>query len=515
MNTRNLKYVGIIIVFGLFFISSCTKNADGTVTVIPLPPTALKATTFSTTAINLTWIDNSTNEDGFKIERKNGAADFSLIATLGVDKISYKDSLLTPYTTYTYRVYSYNSAGKSTTYSNLDSASTNGVPLLTTRAIDSLSYTSAKSGGVITNSGGASVIAKGIVWSTTNTPSIDLATKTNDGVDTGNYKSSITGLTPGTLYNVWAFATNSKGTAFGNMVSFTTLSLALPTISTDSVTVITSTSAKSGGKITSDGGADITTRGICWSTTANPTTANSKTTDGSGIGIFTSSITGLNAATQYYVRSYATNSVGTAYGEQFSFTTIENQTFVIIGTQVWQKKNLDVSTYRNGDIIPQVTDVSAWAALTTGAWCYLNNDAANDTKYGKLYNWYAVNDPRGLAPAGWHIPTDAEWTILSTTYLGGDNAAGGKMKEVGTLNWQSPNNFATNESGFSGLPGSARAGNGRFPLVSTNGQYGYWWSTTEYDFQLGRLRSLANNSGLLGMGSVSKKNGHSVRCLRD
>ena len=125
MNTRKLLYVLIIISFGLFFLNSCTKNADGSVTaVVPLPPTTLKATTFSTTAINLSWTDNSTNEDGFKIERKNGVADFSLIATLGVDKTAYKDSLLTPNTTYIYRVYSYNSAGRSITYTNLDSAKT-------------------------------------------------------------------------------------------------------------------------------------------------------------------------------------------------------------------------------------------------------------------------------------------------------------------------------------------------------------------------------------------------------
>ena len=306
----------------LILFNSCTKNADGTVTIIPIAPNNLKATTFSTTAINLTWTDNSTNEDGFKIERKNGGSDFSLIATLGADKILYKDSLLTPYTTYTYRVYSYNAAGESITYTNLDSATTNGVPLLTTKAIDSLGYKSAKSGGIITNSGGASVTAKGIVWSTTNTPSLDLATKTNDGVDTANYKSSMTGLTPGTIYNVWAYATNGKGTAFGNMVSFTTLALALPTIaSTTATTVITNATAQSGGNITSDGGAAITSRGVCWGTTANPTTANSKTTDGTGIGAFTSSLIGLIAGTTYYVRSYATNTVGTAYGNEVYFNT--------------------------------------------------------------------------------------------------------------------------------------------------------------------------------------------------
>ena len=510
MNIRKLLSALIIITVGLIWLSSCTKNADGTVTVIPIAPTNLKATTFSTTAINLTWTDNSTTEDGFKIERKNGAADFSLIATLGADKTAYKDSLLTPYTTYTYRVYSYNSAGKSITYTNLDSATTSGVPLLTTRAIDSLSYKTAKSGGIISNSGGALVTAKGVVWSTSNIPSIDLSTKTNDGVDTGNYKSSMTGLMPGTLYNVWAYATNSKGTAFGNLVSFTTLSLALPTISTDSATVITSTSAKSGGKITSDGGAAITARGVCWSTNANPTITNSKTTDGAGIGTFTSSLTGLTVATQYYVRSYATNSLGTVYGEQVSFTTsTASPIFVTIGTQVWTNKNLDVSTYRNGDIIPQITDATTWANLTTGAWCYFNNDPANGTIYGKLYNWYAVNDSRGLAPSGWHIPTDAEFITL-TNYLGGSTLAGGKMKFVGTTRWITPNTDATNESGFRALPGGFRYYESSFLQKGVRALF--WTATASGDAV---FYNIYNNSGSLTRGTEGKVDGFSVRIVQD
>ena len=435
-----------------------------------------------------------------------------MIATLGADKTAYKDSLLTPYTTYTYRVYSYNTAGKSITYTNLDSTTTNGVPLLTTLAIDSLSCTSAKSGGIISNSGGASVTARGIVWSTSNTPSIDLATKTNDGVDIGNYKSSMTGLMPGTLYNVWAYATNSKGTAFGNMASFTTLSLALPTISaTNAATTITNVTAQSGGSITSDGGAAITARGVCWSTNANPTTANSKTTDSTGIGTFTSALIGLTAGTTYYVRSYATNTVGTVYGTQASFTTTASL-FVTIGTQVWTNKNLELTKYRNGDIIPQVTDAITWKNLTTGAWCYYNNDSALYAKYGKLYNWYAVNDPRGLAPVGWHIPTDVEWTIL-TTYLGGSTVAGGKMKESGTLNWSSPNTGATNESGFTGLPGGSRNSvDASFNSVGKNG--GFQCSTLHIIYGSFGLGIFSSQAGVvLGWNTIAS--GSSVRCIKD
>ena len=124
----------------------------------------------------------------------------------------------------------------------------------------------------------------------------------------------------------------------------------------------------------------------------------------------------------------------------------------LVGTQRWIKENLNVATYRNGDIIPQVTDPTAWAALTTGAWCYPNNDPANEAIYGKLYNWYAVNDSRGLAPQGWHVATDAELTTLGTN-LGGDNVAEGKMKSTGTSYWARTNTDATNSSVFSGLPG--------------------------------------------------------------
>jgi len=184
---------------------------------------------------------------------------------------------------------------------------------------------------------------------------------------------------------------------------------------------------------------------------------------------------------------------------------------IVIGTQQWMRENLDVLTYRNGDIIPQVTDAIAWAALTTGAWCYYNNDVANGAIYGKLYNWYAVNDSRGLAPAGWHIPTDAEWTTLSTL-LGGESVAGGKMKTTGTTRWTTPNEGATNESGFAGLPGGLRFGDGTFSLV---GSFGYWWSSTEYATTLAWYHYLYYNNGSFSRYGDYKRDGFSVRCLRD
>lgn len=186
-------------------------------------------------------------------------------------------------------------------------------------------------------------------------------------------------------------------------------------------------------------------------------------------------------------------------------TTICNQT--------WMIENLDVNTYGNGDPIPQVTNNLDWQRLTTGAWCYYNNDPANESIYGKLYNWYAINDPRGLAPAGWHIPSDAEWTTLASC-LGGEDVAGGKMKETGTLLWLSPNTGATNSSGFKALPGGFRDPSGFNRLAGGCG----WWSSTEAtvpDPLSAWYRNIDYNGAYLGRTNSLKQVGFSVRCIKN
>jgi uncharacterized protein (TIGR02145 family) len=184
---------------------------------------------------------------------------------------------------------------------------------------------------------------------------------------------------------------------------------------------------------------------------------------------------------------------------------------IVIGTQQWMSKNLDVAFYGNGDPIPQVTDNVAWAGLTTGAWCFYNNDSILGAKYGKLYNWYAVNDPRGLAPMGWHIPSDVEWTALETS-LDGSLVAGGKMKEAGTLNWASPNTGGNNNSGFASLPGGTRLSNGTFSNV---GNQSIWWTSTENTTAFAWYRYLFYNEGNVSRSFSDKQGGFSVRCLRD
>ena len=288
-------------------------------------------------------------------------------------------------------------------------------------------------------------------------------------------------------------------------------------ITTTVASSLTGTTAISGGNITSDGGAAVTARGVCWSTTPNPTITNNKTIDGSGIGSFTSNISGLEVGTTYYVRAYATNMAGTTYGNNFIFTTILQDydgnvyNIVTIGTQVWMKQNLKTTHYKNGTTITYPgTDNTAWQNNTSGAYAWYNNDAATyKNTYGALYNWYAVNTGN-LCPTGWHVPTDAEWTTL-TTYLGGSNIAGGKLKEANLAHWYSPNTGATNETGFTALPGGNR-NNGTFNDIE---HYGYFWSATE-ESASGAWNLYMNYSfGNVNRGLSFKELGVSVRCLRD
>ncbi|NIM15972.1 MAG: hypothetical protein GTO45_28560, partial [Candidatus Aminicenantes bacterium] len=202
------------------------------------------------------------------------------------------------------------------------------LPTVTTAPVTSITTNSAKCGGAVISDGGAAVTARGVCWSTNVNPTTADNT-TTDGTGTGVFTSNITGLSPGTTYHVQAYATNSVGTSYGSDLMFTTAAV-LPTVTTTAVSNITSTSADSGGNVTSDGGAAVNARGVCWSTNVNPTTTDNTTTDGTGTGSFTSSITGLMEYTTYYVRAYATNSVGTGYGNQRSFTTSAESVTVTI-----------------------------------------------------------------------------------------------------------------------------------------------------------------------------------------
>ena len=184
---------------------------------------------------------------------------------------------------------------------------------------------------------------------------------------------------------------------------------------------------------------------------------------------------------------------------------------VRIGKQVWSSENLNTAEFSNGDKISEAKTNEEWQTMGEqgkSAWCYYDNDPANGIKYGKLYNWYAVADPRGLCPAGWHVPSDGEWTQLSNT-LGGDNNAGSKMKSAS--GWDQGGN-GTNSSGFSGLPGGYRYSNGTYDFI---GFYGYWWSSTQSSTSYAWIRNLDYYPGDVSRDGYDKRDGFSVRCVRD
>jgi len=304
-----------------------------------------------------------------------------------------------------------------------------------------------------------------------------------------------------------------------------------PSITTGEVTNITTTTATCSGTVTSDGKATVTTRGVCWSALQNPTIANSKTTNGDGQGTFTSYITGLSPITTYYVRAYATNAEGTAYGEQRTFTTLDREygsltdsrdgnvyKTVTIGEQVWMAENLRY--------LPSVIGTKT---STTDSKCYYvygyegtDVDAAKATDnykiYGVLYNYSAAN---ASCPEGWHIPNDSEWERLATI-LGGKEVAGGKMKETGTAHWSSPNEGATNSSGFTALPGGYLyyqwyERKKTFRSIGTTGRF---WSSTSWDGGSSRGKhtyGLGSSGTALGQSGYNQNyyGGSSLRCIRD
>lgn len=302
------------------------------------------------------------------------------------------------------------------------------------------------------------------------------------------------------------------------------LSKGIPVLTTIEVSNISYVSASCGGNISSDGGDNITARGVCWGTNDSPTIADNKTADGTGNGGFTSAVTGLIANTTYYIRAYATNSVGTGYGNVVSFKTLIDTTIytvtdidgnvyhtVTIGSQVWMVENLKVSRYRNGDPIPNITDAVTWSSLSTGAYCDYLNQPDSSAIYGKLYNFYAGTDPRNICPIGWHLPTKAEFETL-ISYLGGGSLAGGKLKEAGYIHWQEPNVGATNETGFTFLPAGYRKNTGTYFNLKIGSAL---YSSTTMGSTNSWVMATGYNHSSAGLNQVSRLCGYSIRCIKD
>jgi uncharacterized protein (TIGR02145 family) len=307
-----------------------------------------------------------------------------------------------------------------------------------------------------------------------------------------------------------------------------------PTVTTDNASNISRFNAIAGGNVSKSGGGNNTSeKGVCYNTSPSPTTANNKVTAGSGYGSFTCTLSGLSPTTLYYVRAYATSGSTTVYGNQVSFTTLATNcgiagtvqdidgnvyTAITIGSQVWMLENLKTTHYRNGEPITHQPDAS-WYDFTTGAYCNYNNDESYVATYGRLYNWYAVNESRNLAPPGWHVATGDDWTAL-LNYFGGMYVAAGNLKESGTEHWLDLNVAYLNDCGFDALPGGYRSGSVTDGLTGM----GCWWSSTEYPGTsnakyIKMFNDLQNTMGSFGSGDSGgwndKQHGYSVRCVQD
>ena len=410
------------------------------------------------------------------------------------------------------------------------------MPVLTTANVSGINRTSAISGGNITSDGGSEVTVRGVCWATTHNP-VTGSNYTTEGTGTGVFTSNITGLTANITYFVRAYATNSIGTAYGNEVTFSTNPVQPASLTTSTITYFTIVSFQVEGTINDDGGATITDMGFCWDTKTNPTIAsNHKSKELGNFPSFLTSIGRLMPNTTYYVRAYATNTAGTAYGNEVSFTTRSLEGFnfnadltygsvsdaegndyktIRIGTQTWMAENLRTTRYDNGDLIGTTIPDSLNIYQENEPkyqWAYEGNESLV-TVYGRLYTWYAIKDSRNVCPAGWHVPTVAEWTTL-TDFLGGESIAGGKLKENGFTHWYewTDPNPATNESGFTALPGGYRYNGGVFYSISYEG---FWWSSDGFDPEGGWGRNISYGTNNINAFGEYAKSGYSIRCVKD
>lgn len=410
------------------------------------------------------------------------------------------------------------------------------LPVLTTTEISILTEATAKSGGNITSNGGSDIIQRGVCWSTSSNPTIaDSITKDSTGI--GVFSSIITKILPCTTYYVRAYAINRKGTSYGNELSFTTTAN-LPTLTTVDINHITMSSAVIEGNIQDNGNAQITTCGFCWSINPHPTITDNHTQDGFSSNSFTSTINNLTIEKNYYVRAYATNSAGTAYGNEKKFTTtglpmpinraniitfnsnlnygtvtdIDGNVYktITIGKYTWIAENLRVSRFRNGDPIPYLNDNSDWECYDffvpgkIGLCDYQNTHNIDSiAKYGFLYTLRTIMDSRNIAPIGWHIADAIEWN--SIIY---DNTL-----TVCGIDWDSSAKDVSNvnNSGLTILPSGYRDNTGDFFnknncfQVSVGGAWAIIFPTFKYVAGSGQIYNHAN----------AIQWGYSVRCVKD
>lgn len=336
------------------------------------------------------------------------------------------------------------------------------------------------------------------------------------GDSMANVSASLTGLNPGTTYHFRIKAENSLGTSYSSDSTFVTLGK-VPDVNIETATGISSAGAILNGAVNANylsteiifEYGTTTTYSVSVPAVQSPLT-------GSILTNVSANISGLAPGVTYHFRIKAENSLGISYSDDEILITlpkdIENNVYkiVTIGTQVWMAENLKSTKLNDGYPLDFAPDKATWQVLSNPGYCWYDNNLVYKNIYGALYNWEAVKTGK-ICPAGWHVPTDAEWTILSN-YLGGSSVAGGKLKESGTTHWVTPNTGATNETGFTALPAGFRSNVGEFSKITN---YGYWWSSSEFSTTDAYRQDTDNTSSNLNRLNDLKKNGYSVRCIKN
>jgi uncharacterized protein (TIGR02145 family) len=541
MNALNkIKYFPIIIVAIITVFFSCKKEEP-----VIIPDINTELTVTNITGTTATSGGNITSDNGETVTARGVCWSTGITPTIK-DSLtkdvsgagSYISQLknLSPNTSYYLRAYAINRFG--TFYGSAVYFKTlvDSLKLITSEIIN-ITSTTATGGGNITSDGSGIISERGICWSTAPNPTVQNS-KTSDGTGKGNYVSMMTNLTRATTYYVRAYAKNERAVSYGNTVTFTTV-IEKPTVSTTLPTNIGNTSVRIGGNVTDNGGVELLERGVCYSTSPNPTINGGHTSSGTTVGAFATVLTGLAPQTTYYVRAFATNITGTSYGSQESFTTTEKPQIpltitdvegnvyntITIGTQTWLIENLRTTKYNDGTSIPIVADSYSWPDMTSAAYCWYNNDISNKSTNGALYNWYAVNSGK-LAPVGWHIPTDAELTtlenyLIANGYNYDGSTSGNKIaKSLASKNgWSATsttdgavgNDFTKNNtSNFSMLPSGYRGWSSIFDL---QGMSGYLWTSSESSNGKAWLRAIGYSTVSLNRLELAQYYGFSVRCI--
>jgi len=502
--------LGLLSLISLFILISCEEAeianpADPNYVLDP--PTLLSADAVTDTEIEIVWKNNEEHSKEFVISRESGSGSYSVIGTVVKDLLAFTDTACVLGTEYSYVVQSKVSSNYSVNSNILKKTITFPAPSnLTVIPISDESVllawtdnTGYEDGFKIERDAGSGF--------------------TEIGQVTSNVTNFIdTGLTYGQSYNYRIAAYTSANTSSWATITAATEFPAPSELTASSVsdseiqlTWTDNTGYETGFKIERDGGSGFT----------------EIATVSADANVYTDSGLTFGQSYDYRIAAISANNISDYTATATASATAplvdwDGNTYgtVRIGNQVWMTENLKVTHYRDGTPITPVTDPGEWTALTTEAYCIYNNNTSNELDtYGALFNWYAVNgDTDGdgvkdeeIAPEGWHVPTDDEWTTL-TNHLGGAGVAGEKLKETGTNHWNSPNTGATNESGFTALPGGYRTNNGNYYVLGT---YGYFWSATESSSSTAWYRILNYGDSDVGRVSQLKRFGFSVRCVRD